>query len=174
MEPRTILVTVLTNSFMAVVQNANEEHQFLFAVNTISMVKSDALFSYIPPTNIIGWLLIPFKYCMPFKRFVRLNRLIIKITHIPILFTIFLYERLLLSNLSYGPTDLVEHRGRSASKAPAPAFSVRGAMDVPQSPHFEKTVRWTRYSGGPSVIPAFRHRRTKWGVETPAMWSRIG
>ena len=127
---RTILVTVLTNSFMAVVQNANEEHQFLFAVNTISMVKSDALFSYIPPTNIIGWLLIPLKYCMPFKRFVRLNRLIIKITHIPVLFSIFLYERLLLSNLSYGPTDLVEHRGRSHSKVPAPAFSVRGPMDV--------------------------------------------
>lgn len=31
----TILITVLTNSFMAVVQNANEEHQFVFAVNTM-------------------------------------------------------------------------------------------------------------------------------------------
>lgn len=126
----TILVTVLTNSFMAVVQNANEEHQFLFAVNTISMVKSDALFSYIPPTNIIGWLFIPLKYFMRFKRFIRMNRLIIKITHIPILFSIFFYERLLLSNLAYGPTDLVEQRGRSQSKAPVPAFSIRGPMDV--------------------------------------------
>jgi hypothetical protein len=34
----TILITVLTNSFMAVVKAADEEHQFLFAVNTISMV----------------------------------------------------------------------------------------------------------------------------------------
>lgn len=34
----TILITVLTNSFMAIVREANEEHQFLFAVNTISMV----------------------------------------------------------------------------------------------------------------------------------------
>ncbi|KAF2645707.1 hypothetical protein P280DRAFT_127891 [Massarina eburnea CBS 473.64] len=126
----TILVTVLTNSFMAVVQNANEEHQFLFAVNTISMVKSDALFSYIPPTNIIGWLFIPSKYCMSFRRFIRFNRLIVKITHIPILFGIFLYERVLLSNLEYGPTDLVEQRGRSHSKSPMPAFSLRGPMDV--------------------------------------------
>ncbi|KAJ4301812.1 hypothetical protein N0V90_003906 [Kalmusia sp. IMI 367209] len=126
----TILVTVLTNSFMAVVQNANEEHQFLFAVNTISMVKSDALFSYIAPTNIVGWLLIPLKYCMPFKRFVRMNRLLIKVTHIPILFSIFCYERLLLSNLAYGPTDLVEQRGRSQSHAAVPAFSIRGPMDV--------------------------------------------
>ncbi|KAF2734951.1 hypothetical protein EJ04DRAFT_465661 [Polyplosphaeria fusca] len=126
----TILITVLTNSFMAIVQNANEEHQFLFAVNTISMVKSDALFSYIPPTNILGWLVIPLKYCMPFRAFVRFNRLIIKITHVPILFSIFLYERVLLSNFAYGPTDLVEQRGRAQTKANVPAFSLRGPVDV--------------------------------------------
>jgi hypothetical protein len=126
----TILVTVLTNSFMAVVKNADEEHQFLFAVNTISMVKSDALFSYIPPTNIIGWLLIPVKYTMPFKKFLRMNRWVIKLTHIPILFTIFTYERLLLSNLAYAPTDLVERRGRQGLVEPVPAFSVRGPADM--------------------------------------------
>jgi hypothetical protein len=126
----TILVTVLTNSFMAVVKNADEEHQFLFAVNTISMVKSDALFSYIPPTNIIGWLLIPIKYTMPFKKFLRMNRLVIKLTHIPVLFTIFTYERLLLSNLAYAPTDLVERRGRQGSVEPVPAFSIRGPVDM--------------------------------------------
>ncbi|KAF2188253.1 hypothetical protein K469DRAFT_660883 [Zopfia rhizophila CBS 207.26] len=124
----TILITVLTNSFMAIVQNANEEHQFLFAVNTISMVKSDALFSYIPPTNIMGWLVIPMKYCMSFPKFIRMNRLIIKVTHMPILFSIFLYERLLLSNFAYGPTDLVEQRGRAPSKVPA--FSIRGPTDM--------------------------------------------
>ena len=127
----TILVTVLTNSFMKIVQNANEEHQFLFAVNTISMVKSDALFSYIPPTNVVGWLLIPFKYMMPFKRFIRMNRLVIKLTHIPILFTIFVYERLLLSNMAYGPNDLVENRGRPGTASPVvPAFSIRGAVEA--------------------------------------------
>ena len=52
---------------MAIVQNANEEHQFLFAVNTISMVKSDALFSYIAPTNVIAWLLTPLRYVLPFR-----------------------------------------------------------------------------------------------------------
>lgn len=124
----TILITVLTNSFMAVVQNANEEHQFLFAVNTISMVKSDALFSYIAPSNIIGWLAIPLKMFMPFRQFVYMNRLIIKITHMPILFSIFLYERLLLSNLAYEPADLVEQRGRT--RGPRPAFSIRGAGDL--------------------------------------------
>lgn len=119
----TILITVLTNSFMAVVQNANEEHQFLFAVNTISMVKSDALFSYIAPANIIGWLLTPLRYVVPFRQFVKLNRTIIKITHAPLLFAICGYERLILSPSVFEPTDLVELRGRRQSRLPA-AFAV--------------------------------------------------
>ncbi|KAJ5756801.1 hypothetical protein N7533_006344 [Penicillium manginii] len=104
----TILITVLTNSFMRIVQNANQEHQFLFAVNAISMVKSDALFSYVAPTNIIAWLVTPFRYVMPFREFIRLNRTIIKITHLPILFTICLYEKTILSSQVVELTDLVD------------------------------------------------------------------
>jgi ion transport protein len=124
----TILITVLTNSFMAIVQNANEEHQFLFAVNTISMVKSDALFSYVPPTNIIGWALSPLRLILPFRLFVKWNRIIIKATHVPILFVIFLYERIILTRHVYEPTDLVEQRGREPSRVPG--FSVRGPGDL--------------------------------------------
>lgn len=104
----TILITVLTNSFMRIVQNANQEHQFLFAVNTISMVKSDALFSYVAPTNVIAWLVTPFRYLMPFREFIRLNRTIIKITHLPILFTICFYEKTILCSRVVQPMDLIE------------------------------------------------------------------
>ncbi|KAJ5783251.1 hypothetical protein N7457_005025 [Penicillium paradoxum] len=104
----TILITVLTNSFMRIVQNANEEHQFLFAVNTISMVKSDALFSYVAPTNVLAWLVTPFRYMMPFREFIRLNRTIIKITHLPILFTICFYEKAVLSSRVVQPMDMIE------------------------------------------------------------------
>ncbi|KAL9639458.1 MAG: hypothetical protein Q9164_000901, partial [Protoblastenia rupestris] len=108
----TILITVLTNSFMAIVQNANEEHQFVFAVNAISMVKSDALFSYLAPTNVIAWLLAPLRYLIPFRQFVRINRTVIKITHFPVLFIIYAYERLVLQGTLFEPIELVEHRGR--------------------------------------------------------------
>ncbi|PGH14519.1 hypothetical protein AJ79_03012 [Helicocarpus griseus UAMH5409] len=104
----TILITVLTNSFMAIVQNANEEHQFVFAVNTLSMVKSDALFSYVAPTNVLAWLIAPLRFLMPFPKFVKLNRTVIKITHLPILFTIYLYERTVLRSSVFEPTDLVD------------------------------------------------------------------
>ncbi|EXJ76795.1 uncharacterized protein A1O5_01303 [Cladophialophora psammophila CBS 110553] len=108
----TILITVLTNSFMAIVRNASEEHQFLFAVNTISHVKSDALFSYVAPTNIIQWLLVPLRYFVPFRQYVKINRTIIKITHLPLLLSILLYEKAILQRTVYDSIDLVERRGR--------------------------------------------------------------
>ncbi|KAI1096009.1 hypothetical protein F5B19DRAFT_215051 [Rostrohypoxylon terebratum] len=108
----TILITVLTNSFMRIASNANEEHQFLFAINTISMVKNDALFSYVAPGNIFAWILMPLRYVMPIRQFVILNRTIIKLTHFPLLFCIFLYEKYFLASSIYEPTDLVENSGR--------------------------------------------------------------
>ena len=108
----TILITVLTNSFMAIVQNANEEHQFVFAVNAISMVKSDALFSYIAPTNILAWLITPLRYFLPFRQFVRINRTIIKVTHFPILFSIYTYERIWLRRSMVNAFEIPEQRGR--------------------------------------------------------------
>ena len=111
----TILITVLTNSFMEIVRNAHEEHQFVFAVNTISMVKSDALFSYIAPTNILGWIITPLRYIMPFWQFVKLNRTIIKITHFPVLFSICVYEKASLSSSMFDRADLVNAGTRSGA-----------------------------------------------------------
>ncbi|KAI2635437.1 hypothetical protein GGS21DRAFT_515847 [Xylaria nigripes] len=113
----TILITVLSNSFMAIASNAKEEHQFLFAINTISMVKNDALFSYIAPANIIGWALTPLRYIIPIRQFVVLNRTVIKLTHWPILFCIFIYEKYYLASSIYEPTDLVEGSRRRRNQA---------------------------------------------------------
>ena len=121
----TILITVLTNSFMAIVQNANEEHQFVFAVNAISMVKSDALFSYVAPTNVIAWLLAPLRFVLPFRQFVRINRTVIKVTHFPVLFLIYAYERTILRRSMFNSAELVEHRGRQALEGRA--FEPHGA-----------------------------------------------
>ncbi|KAF8850078.1 hypothetical protein BDZ45DRAFT_633423 [Acephala macrosclerotiorum] len=105
----TILITVLTNSFMAIVSNADQEHQFVFAVNTISMVKNDALFSYVAPSNIFAWVLTPLRFCMPFRLFVKTNRTIIKASHFPLLFGIYIYERIFLARTVFDPTDLIEN-----------------------------------------------------------------
>lgn len=112
----TILITVLTNSFMSIVSNANEEHQFVFAVNTISMVKNDALFSYVAPTNIIAWVFTPFRFVFPFRTFIKMNRTVIKITHFPLLFSICAYEKIFLARSVFEPTDLIEKVGRRTKR----------------------------------------------------------
>ncbi|KAK3716234.1 hypothetical protein LTR37_006679 [Vermiconidia calcicola] len=138
----TILITVLTNSFMAIVQNANEEHQYLFAINTISMVKSDALFSYVAPTNVVEWLLSPLRYVMPFRQYVKFNRTVIKATHFPMLFAIFGYERVILSKFTYGLIEQVENQPKPQGKPLA--FSINRAPDM-----FSPTRRLIRE---PSVV----------------------
>ncbi len=114
--------------------SANEEHQFVFAVNTISGVKSDALFAFVAPTNIIAWLLTPLRYVIPFRSFVKLNRTVIKVTHFPVLFMIYLYERVFLRTAAFEPTDLIEDRGRTNALVATP-----GAPTAPQL--FSPTIR---------------------------------
>jgi len=111
----TILITVLTNSFMEVVRNSECEHQYLFAINTISNVKSDSLFAYVPPLNVLQWLLTPLSHVVTFREYVRVNRTIIKITHFPILLSIYLYERLVLRSRYVDNTDLVESKKRGST-----------------------------------------------------------
>ncbi|KAK1465408.1 integral membrane channel protein [Colletotrichum cuscutae] len=152
----TILITVLTNSFMKIASNAKEEHQFLFAINTISMVKNDALFSYVAPGNIFAWLLMPLRYCMPLKHFVKLNRTIIKVTHFPLLFFIFLYEKYWLAPSMYEPTDLVEnhhHHGRDRTISFADPAS-RSALFSPNVRVREESI--TGYQKDHALEEVFR------------------
>lgn len=69
------------------------EHQYLFAVNTISCVKSDAFFFYQPPLNVLEWALHPLSYMLSHRKFIKLNRYIIKATHLPFLVAIYCFER---------------------------------------------------------------------------------
>lgn len=122
----TILISVLTNSFMTIVRNANEEHQYLFAVNVLSMVKSDALFSYIAPSNVLGWLFSPLRYLMPFRHYVKVNRTVIKATHFPVLFLICGYERMVLSRYAVESLDVSEMRGGHRGRVPT--FARKGGQ----------------------------------------------
>ncbi|KUI56826.1 Calcium channel YVC1 [Cytospora mali] len=127
----TILITVLTNSFMSIASNATEEHQFLFAINTIAMVKDQSLFSYVAPGNIFAWVLMPLRYFMPLRHFVWLNRTIIKITHFPLLFCIFMYEKYILSPSMFEPTDFVDNPGLGRGRAFSINPSGRSALFSP-------------------------------------------
>ncbi|ODQ52141.1 hypothetical protein SAICODRAFT_26201 [Saitoella complicata NRRL Y-17804] len=109
----TIFVSVLSNTFSSVYHNADEEHQFLFAVNTTSSVKSEAVFIYQSPLNLLEWSIRPLALFMSRYRFIRMNRLLIKVTHFPILLTIYLNERFYLRPQAFDLKDLMLSRTRS-------------------------------------------------------------
>ena len=66
---------------------------------------------------------MPLRYFMSLRRFVWLNRCVIKATHFPLLFCIYFYERYFLAPSMYDPTDLVENpnRGRHLVSLSDPA-----------------------------------------------------
>ena len=150
----TILITVLTNSFMAIAQNANEEHQYVFAVNTLSMVKSDSLFAYVAPLNIFAWILTPLRYFLPFRKFLKTNRTAIKLTHFPILLLIYTYEKSFLQISVADVGDDIQRRGRSSQLRPpkrarAPSIAtVRQdrALEAVFSRPFDTTLRSAQQS----------------------------
>lgn len=145
----------------------------MFAINTISMVKNDALFSYIAPSNIFAWLLMPLRYCMPLRHFVWLNRTIIKVTHFPVLFIIYLYERFWLAPSMFEPTDLVENHGRSRGRTISFADAIqRTAMFSPNVRVREESVSgfhkdraleevFRRTPGAPTLRTQRRNERRK-------------
>jgi hypothetical protein len=54
----TILISILSNTFSRIEQNATREYLFQFAITTIEGVKSDALFSYQPPFNLLAFVIL--------------------------------------------------------------------------------------------------------------------
>ncbi|WVW82960.1 hypothetical protein I302_104976 [Kwoniella bestiolae CBS 10118] len=90
----TMLIAILSNKFSAITQNAHEEHLFQRVVKTVEGVKSDALFSYLPPVNIVAFaVLVPLSWVCSPRTLHRINVFAIRLTSFPILFAISAYER---------------------------------------------------------------------------------
>ena len=90
----TILVSMLTNTFSLIVANGTAEIQYRRAVLTFLGVKSDALFSYMPPFNILALVvLLPLKSLLADRWFHKVNAAAIRVINAPLLLLIGLYER---------------------------------------------------------------------------------
>ncbi|KIY63536.1 hypothetical protein CYLTODRAFT_426026 [Cylindrobasidium torrendii FP15055 ss-10] len=90
----TILISILSNTVARIDANATQEYLFQFAITTIEGFKSDALFSYQPPFNILAFLLLkPASYIISPRALHSLNVFLIRLTSFPTLVVIALYER---------------------------------------------------------------------------------
>jgi len=90
----TILVSMLTNTFSKIVVNTDAEIQFRRAVLTFEGVKSDAIFAYRPPFNILAlFTLLPLKLFLSPRWFHKVNVAAARVLNAPILLLIGVYER---------------------------------------------------------------------------------
>lgn len=85
---------MLSNTFSQIVANAIPEIQYRRAVLTFEGVKSDAIFAYMPPFNILALLImLPLKVLLHPHTFHRVNVTFTRTLNLPILLLISLFER---------------------------------------------------------------------------------
>jgi len=90
----TILVSMLSTTFATIVSNATAEIQFRRAVLTLEGVKSDAIFAYQPPFNILALLiLLPLKLLLTPRWFHKINVAAVRTLNAPLLLIIGFVER---------------------------------------------------------------------------------
>ncbi|TEB34488.1 receptor-activated Ca2+-permeable cation channel [Coprinellus micaceus] len=87
----TILISILSNTVARI-----DAYLYQFTVSTIEGVKSDALFSYQPPFNVLAFAILkPASWFITPRTLHSLNVFLIKITSLPQLIVIGFYERYL-------------------------------------------------------------------------------
>ncbi|KAI1383273.1 nonselective cation channel [Hypoxylon trugodes] len=90
----TILVSMLSNTFSTIVSNATAEIQFRKAVLTLEGVKSDAIFAYQPPFNIIAlFVLVPMRFVVSPRWFHKIHVATVRTLNIFVLLIIAVIER---------------------------------------------------------------------------------
>ncbi|KAG2011863.1 calcium activated cation channel [Coprinopsis cinerea AmutBmut pab1-1] len=90
----TVLVSILSNTFATINEDAAAEAMFRKAVSTIEGVKADSLFSYQPPINLLALcIMLPSSYLLSPRWFHKVNVFMIRLTNFPLLLMISFYER---------------------------------------------------------------------------------
>lgn len=90
----TILVAILTNTFSKIIEHQAAEVQFRRTVLTFQGVKSDSIFMYPPPFNILALaILLPLKLAVTPLTFHKVNVWLIQVLNAPIIMLINGYER---------------------------------------------------------------------------------
>lgn len=135
----TILVAMLTNTFSKIIADETAETQFRRAVLTFEGVKSDSIFAYPPPFNILALAtLLPLKFLLSPRWFHKVNVAATRVLNAPVLLLIGLYERRYLwahpkqaskSFLSWNFTGFNPHGDVQAVFRATPPPAVRKAME---------------------------------------------
>jgi hypothetical protein len=126
----TILVSMLSNTFSKIVGDATAEIQFRRAVITFEGVKSDAIFAYRPPFNILACIiLIPLQFFVSPRWFHKIHITAARVLNLPLLLAINYYERKRLwASRQYNPASPIKRN--KASILNFTQFSVHGDIQA--------------------------------------------
>lgn len=90
----TALISILSNSFSKVSAHAREEYLFVYSVYVLEASTSNRLTHFYPPLNLLALIFRPLRLFVPAEHFRAFRIMLLKITHIPIVAMIMLYETL--------------------------------------------------------------------------------
>ena len=113
----TILVSMLSSTYSKIASNAAAEVQFRRAVLTFEGVKSDAIFAYQPPFNVLALcLMLPLKLVFTPRWFHKVNVTVVRVINAPLLMGISIFERQHLWKNAYNPPDDASAKERKNGK----------------------------------------------------------
>ncbi|KAG0099438.1 hypothetical protein BGZ93_007710 [Podila epicladia] len=93
----TLLISIFSQTFSEVSANAKEEFMFLFSVKVMEEVKSDALYEFQPPFNIMAGILVwPCTFVYDSNVVGKLSRGLLRFFYFPELICIWIFEVLIL------------------------------------------------------------------------------
>ncbi|KLT45208.1 hypothetical protein CC85DRAFT_299674 [Cutaneotrichosporon oleaginosum] len=94
-----VCVAVLGNTFSAINADASAESMFRKAVATIEGVKADMVFSYQLPFNLLALVVLyPLSFVLNARWFHKVNVFMIRLTNLPVLLAIAVYDRQKFNN----------------------------------------------------------------------------
>ena len=152
----TILVSTLSDTFSKITRSSTAEISFRRAVLTFEGVKSDALFFYQPPFNLLAIaVLLPLKLIISQRWFHKLHITAVRVINAPLLIALNLYERRTLwpSTKEQGSLPILhKQRGLWSSLGLGlrdfSRFHVHGdiqaVFDVEPAPEAPQHIRWRR------------------------------
>ena len=140
---------MLSTTFSTIVTNATAEIQFRRAVLTLEGVKSDALFAYQPPLNILALLLLlPLKQVLTPRWFHKTNVAAVRTVNAPLLLIIGLLERRALWSGPRRQKDAAQPPGAPRARPRLWAFSrgfsvhgdIQAVFDAEPPPEIEDEI----------------------------------
>ncbi|CAG8954653.1 hypothetical protein HYFRA_00004574 [Hymenoscyphus fraxineus] len=91
----TSLVCVMRESFSRIFANAREEHLYVYSVYVLEASTSNSLTHFYPPLNLVPLFFIrPLRLFLPARSLRRARILVLKLSHLPIVYFIWVLEHL--------------------------------------------------------------------------------